>query len=160
MENPHLNLALKLLILIFIDLNNKNISLKDFRGKVLLLNFFSSWCESCQEELESLNNLSKDLSNTNFLVIGIAINDQSEELKKLVNEYQIKFPILFDKKNDLQSIYSIKGVPESYFVDGNGKILMFEDPSDGPLIKIVGSRQWNSKSIKEKILSLNGIKVS
>ena len=142
------------------SLGGKEISLADFKGKTVLLNFWASWCGPCVEELPSLQRLYQQLSNRNFVVVGVGIDDNQESLGEFKQRFGLTFPILVDEGGDSKSSYKISGVPESFIISADGKLLMFPDPENSELtVRIVGPREWdspNSIANFNKILSKPG----
>ena len=130
------------------DINGESKSLSDYRGKKILLNFWASWCTPCIEEAPDLEKLQATLRDSNFTVIGIAVEDDLESVKAFVTENKLNYPILFDNDGKIRALYKISGFPETYLVDPEGKLKMILDPENNePVIKLMGPRDWNSESI-------------
>lgn len=127
------------------DINGKKITFSDSRGKVILLNFWATWCVPCREELPSLNNLYLELKDKGLLVLAISVDISEKPVRSFVSEKRIVFPILIDKDKEVYfDKYAVFGLPTTFLIDKNGIIVE----------KIMGERDWNSPQIREKILKL------
>ena len=105
------------------DLNGKIISLKDFSGKVLIVNFWATWCPPCEEEIPKLNQLHKRYKNEGLVVIGIALDKDSLNLvEPFVREKIIGYPILMGNEQVLRDMEDFSGVPTTLIVDQKGNI--------------------------------------
>ncbi|MCO6431693.1 MAG: TlpA family protein disulfide reductase [Deltaproteobacteria bacterium] len=134
------------------DLEGKKHSLEDYRGKVVLLNFWASWCLPCVAELPALQNLYDQLRDSGFVVIAVGIDDDEASLAEFKRRFGLSFPVLVDKSGTVKSRYRISGVPESFVLDSEGKLVLFPDPqSDVPSIKIFGPREWSSPDMVARI---------
>ncbi len=99
------------------------ISLKQFKGKVVLLNFWASWCYECKVEHESvleLHRLFKD--DPNFVMLGVNYQDKLPDARKYLKEYGTTFAHMRDLKGQLAIDYGVYGVPETFVIDQQGKI--------------------------------------
>jgi peroxiredoxin len=128
------------------DIHGKLISLKQFKGKPVLLNFWATWCGACREEMPSMQRLhdaAKD--NGGFHVIAISIDRFNF---KKVNQYaenlNLKFPVLLDPDRETRKAYFIRGLPTSYLIDADGKLRGF----------VSGARNWDSPASLELMKSL------
>ena len=123
--------------IIFKDLNNKEIDLKDFKGKLLILNFWATWCAPCREEMPSLDNLQSDSRVNNLKIFPINIG-QEDLLKSEIffNELQVKnLDIYFDPTIGLAKKFSLRGVPTTIFFNKDGK----------EFARIIGSIDFSSE---------------
>jgi len=117
------------------------------RGKVVLINFWASWCGPCVAELPSLQILYDKLKDQGFVVIGVGVDDDEESLRSFQNKYSLKFPILIDKTGAVKSKFKISGVPESFVLGKDGRLVLLLDPAGNmPAVRIVGPREWSSPS--------------
>ena len=105
------------------NLSGTTIRLSDFKGSVVLLNFFATWCPGCREEMPSLEEIYQANKNKGFLVLGIAGDPQGKEkLEPFVKEYGLTFPILLDPENQVFRQYYVRGIPVTYLLDKQGRI--------------------------------------
>ncbi len=134
------------------NLAGQTVSLSDFRGKNVLLNFWASWCLPCKQEINNLEKLSK-LNPEKLIVLGIAVDDQLPDVAKFITDYQVTFPIALDADSKLKNKYGVTGFPESYFIDPAGKIKLLLDPDKQSLeAKITGPREWDKPALSQQLL--------
>ena len=125
---------------IFLDKKDQKININEFEGKLLILNFWATWCEPCKEEMPSLDNLQANPEFNNLKIF--AINVGKENLKKVNNFFKIlnikNFEPYFDAPISLAKIFSLRGVPTSIFINKNGeefaRIIGFIDFDDKKFI--------------------------
>ncbi len=104
-------------------LNEKTISLAQFKGKkIVLLNFWATWCSSCKTEIPVLNALYDKYKKSGLEIIGIAIDKDKNQLKSFVKNQAIHYPIAMGNQK-IQSLYKVTGVPEFFLINRAGVIL-------------------------------------
>ncbi len=118
-----------------IDNLSDSLSLDDFKGKKLILNFWASWCEPCKEETKELNKIYEKLKDS-VMVVGINIWDKREKSLEFIKAFDIKFLNLFAPRGNPISVnYGITGIPETIVIDENGYIIFhFRGPITYDLI--------------------------
>ncbi len=102
--------------------DGRAIKLSDLRGKVVIMNFWASWCVACKDEARVLEWAWQNYKDRGVVVLGVDIWDTKEEALKYINRFAKTYPIGFDKDGDIVVNYGISGVPETYFIDSGGKI--------------------------------------
>jgi peroxiredoxin len=107
------------------DIANEQISLSDYRGKVILLHFWSTWCHTCQAELPLIEKLNREYETKGLKVLSILVDERHpqkgvNEMKKIV---PFDFSVLIDPKGQVADAYEVWGVPESFIIDRDGTIL-------------------------------------
>ena len=132
---------------IFLDKNDKKLNIEEFRGNLILLNFWATWCEPCKEEMPSLNRLqvNKDLSNLKIFAINI-----SQESKKKVDDFFKDFGIknfdpYYDAPITLAKTFSLRGVPTTILINKDGK----------EFSRIFGSIDFDNKNFIEWLKTYN-----
>jgi peroxiredoxin len=105
------------------ELGGKRISLKDLRGKIILLNFFATWCPHCRRESASFEKLHEGFKDTDLVVLKVATKEKEQDLVKYKNEFNISTPILIDGKGSGTDAYGVSILPETFFINRKGKIL-------------------------------------
>ncbi len=104
------------------DLDGKNVALSDFRGKVVFVDFFATWCPPCRQSIpavESLYNKYKD--NPNVVFLGINVGEDEQKVKDFVKESGITYKVLLGDKNVMAS-YKIRSIPSFFVIDARGNI--------------------------------------
>lgn len=99
----------------------KKISLKDFRGKVVLLNFWASWCTPCREEMPAMEKLYQEYRGNNFVVLAVAVKDRKQDAIDFVKELKITYPIALDPEAQVGSLYGAWGLPATYLIGPKGE---------------------------------------
>ncbi len=114
-------------------LDGNSASLADYRGKVVLLNFWATWCPPCIWEMPSMESLYQRFKDRGFEVLAVSIDTKGEDVvRPFVKDYNLTFPVLLDSDSDVYRRYGVTGVPESFIIDRDGKVAS----------KIVGARDW------------------
>ena len=116
-------------------LDGKPTRLSDLRGKVVVLNFWASWCPPCVEETPALNHLEKYIASRNALVLGISIDDDRAAYTKFLVDQKVGFTTYSDPAmKKIENDYGTTMIPETYIIDRHGKIAR----------KVIGPQQWDS----------------
>ncbi|MCI5132012.1 MAG: TlpA family protein disulfide reductase [Candidatus Electrothrix sp. EH2] len=104
--------------------DGKHISSDDFKGKVLLVTFFATWCPPCREEIPSLIQLQKDFSPKGFSVLGLSLDEGDPEIvNRLVEQDNINYPILMANSEVVSGFGGVAGIPTSFLVNHKGKMV-------------------------------------
>ena len=119
-------------------LDGKMVNLTDYKGKVVLLNIWATWCPPCVEEMPSMEKLHQELKNEDFAILAVSI-DASGAIKVLpfMKKHKLTFPVLSDDRGDIKSLYWTTGIPESFILDKNGVIVE----------KVIGPRDWATPGV-------------
>ncbi len=127
------------------DLNGDTVRLSDFRGNVVLLNFWATWCYPCRTEMPSMNAVYQDYRGKEFVVLAIASDAQGKEVvSPFVEEYDLTFPVLLDPQDVVGRRLQISGIPTTYLLDKHGRIAGVES----------GAQNWNSSKVHRLLDSL------
>jgi len=123
----------------------RTLSSSDFKGKVLFINFWATWCQPCREEMPSMEELFNHfLDNKDFVMLTILFRDDPQTGINYLKENGFNFPVRLDKEGQTARAYGLTGVPETYIVDKKG--ILRE--------KIIGPYQWDSPEALELISRL------
>jgi peroxiredoxin len=119
--------------------SDRTVALTQFRGKIVVLNFWATWCPPCVEETPALNRLQKYIASRNGVVLGVAADEDPAAYEKFLRDQGVVFPTYRDPstKDNHSSIaqeYGTTMYPETYVIDRHGKIAR----------KIIGFQQWDS----------------
>jgi cytochrome c biogenesis protein CcmG/thiol:disulfide interchange protein DsbE len=99
------------------------VSLDQFRGKVVILNFWASWCAECRHEHENLLRLKNAFgANPDFVMLGVVYQDQPEDARRFLRQLGSNYPHLLDLKGEIGIDYGVYGVPETFLIDRGGVI--------------------------------------
>ena len=137
---------------ILYDINGKKISLSDYKGRVVLINFWATWCGPCRMEIPDLKELKKKYGKRGFEVLGISISDKQSMLKKFSDAYDITYPLLYGSSSEMGNIAAnyggLQAVPQSFLVDSDGRIVLH---FPGAILKNYDPRSFNM--LEQKIVS-------
>jgi len=100
--------------------DGKKISLSDFRGKIVFLNFWASWCTPCREEMPSMQKLYQEFKNKNFVVLAVNVKDRKQDAVNFVKEMKINYPIAMDPEGQVGLLYGAWGLPTTYLIGPKG----------------------------------------
>jgi len=121
------------------DLEARSVSLSSFKGKVVFLNFWGTWCQYCLEEMPSIQRMYNQLKNKDFEILAVNVNDTPAAAGQYIKQKNYTFPVLMDLEYKASQVYGIRGFPTTYLVDKRGKLIG----------KLVGSREWDSPEVIE-----------
>jgi thiol-disulfide isomerase/thioredoxin len=106
------------------SLDGKNMSLSDFRGKAVLLNFWATWCGPCRIEMPWFVELQKKYGPQGFQIVGVAMDDSSkEDITKFAKDMGVNYPVLLGKEAVGDEYGGVPALPESFFIGRDGKIV-------------------------------------
>ncbi|MFZ0910057.1 MAG: TlpA disulfide reductase family protein [Candidatus Acidiferrales bacterium] len=120
-----------------LTLDGKQIHLSDLRGKVVVLNFWATWCPPCVEETPSLSQLQTRIAPLGGTVLGISMDDDEKAYERFLQAYNVDYPTYRDPTKKLAGEYGTAMYPETYVIDRQGRIAR----------KIVGEQDWNDGDI-------------
>ena len=127
------------------SLSGKQIKLTDFRGNVVLMNFFATWCPPCREEMPTIEAVFEAYQHRNFVVLGIAGDVEGEEIvEPFVKTHKLTFPVALDSASRVSQQYFVRSIPTIYLFDRHGRVAA----------KIMGGGDWNSEQAKAVIEEL------
>lgn len=105
------------------DLEGKPVKLSDFKGKVVLLNFWATWCPPCREEIPDLVALQNEYKDKGLVVIGVSLDQNGPaRVKSFVERMKINYPIVMGDEKTASAYGSIEAIPTTFFIDRDGKV--------------------------------------
>lgn len=126
-------------------LNGEVVRLGDYKGKIIFLNIWATWCGPCQEEMPSMERLYQQLKSEAFEILAVSIDAQgTPAVAPFVKEYKLNFPVLIDRENNIGRLYKTTGVPETFIIDKNGIIIS----------KVIGYRNWSDPEVVQTLRDL------
>ena len=136
------------------NLAGEEVALRDWRGKVLLLNVWATWCPPCKEEMPSMQRLYEEMDDPDFEILAVSVDAPKGQedaagrpggdLEAFADEYGLTFPILHNPQGTIQRIYQTTGVPESFIIGRDGVIYK----------KVAGPTDWDAPVNQELIRRL------
>ncbi len=107
------------------DINKKDVSLKDFNEKTVLLSFWASWCPVCKEKIPKLIDLYSKTSRDEFEILALNLDNSFNIMSKFVKKTKINYKVLFDKKGEVAQKYKVMGIPSYFIIDKTGNLTPF-----------------------------------
>jgi thiol-disulfide isomerase/thioredoxin len=128
------------------DMDEETHSFSDLRGKVVLLNFWATWCPPCRREMPSMERLYQKLSGENFTVIAVNQMETPDHVFAYTGQLEVDptFTILFDKDSTVSNNYRVNGLPTTYLIDKQGNIRF----------RAIGGREFDHPDVEEQIMQL------
>ena len=102
----------------------KDVSLAQFKGQVVMLNFWASWCGPCRQEMPLLEGIYKKYNKLGFTMLGVNVEPDSNAAVDWLKQTPVSFPILFDKDSKVSKLYDVTGMPSTVIIDRAGKVRM------------------------------------
>ena len=130
--------------LVLLDMAGKRHSLEDYQGKVVLVNFFGTWCPPCLQEMPSLLLLAEALKDQPFVVLAVAVGDSPARLRQVFGEERAAFTILLDSQQSAARSWQALAFPTSFVLDPEGRIRY----------SVEGPVQWDDLKVAQPIVEL------
>jgi peroxiredoxin len=99
-----------------------NLRLSEYRGDVVMINFWATWCGPCRQEMPLLDDLYGRYERVGFTLLGVNIDDDSRRAMKMIEELGVNFPVLFDESKDVSKLYAVDAMPVTVLVDREGMV--------------------------------------
>lgn len=125
------------------DLNGNTVSLSDFKGKYVFLNFWATWCGPCRQEIPAMEEIYNKYQD-DLVIVAVNVGEDYDTVSEFAKDYGLTFEILLDEKQAVASLYQVSGIPTSYFLDQEGNFVSGH----------VGTMTF--ESMEEEILSMMG----
>ena len=106
------------------DIDDETVSLQDYKGKVVMLNFWATWCPPCVREMPSMQRLYEKFRQDGFVVLALDQMESEDDVFTFTAQLELEpeFPILFDRESKVSRQYQVHGLPTTYLIDKNGMI--------------------------------------
>jgi peroxiredoxin len=124
--------------------DNRPLNLADFKGKVVFLNFWATWCKPCEQEMPAMQRLYDALRGSGFELLAISVDDAPGPVEGFRSRLGLRFPILLDADQRVAHAYQTFRFPETLLVDADGEIVE----------RYVGPKEWDAEAYVERIRRL------
>jgi len=104
------------------SLKGDNLRLEEYRGQVVLINFWASWCGPCRQEMPLLDRLHHRYEDTGFTVLGVNVEGDPKPAQEIVDKTKVTFPVLIDRDQRVSELYDLEAMPSTIVVDRDGVI--------------------------------------
>ncbi|HZR82462.1 MAG TPA: prolipoprotein diacylglyceryl transferase family protein [Candidatus Binatia bacterium] len=127
------------------DLSGQAVRLSAFRGKVVFLNLWTTWCPPCRQEMPAMQQLAQKLAGDGFVMLAVSEDDEGAPVvKKFVDEMKLTFPVLVDSTGEVGRRFAITGYPETFIIDREGR----------QVARFIGPRDWRDPAIERDLKTL------
>ena len=126
------------------DPAGKKVSLKDFRGKLVMLNFWATWCEPCREEMPSMERLYQEFKSKGFVIVAVNVKDKRKDALEFIKELKLTYPVVFDPAGEVSVLYGAWALPATYLIGAKGE----------GLARMWGPADWHSPGARQLIKAL------
>lgn len=133
------------------------VKLSDLKGKIVLVNFWATWCAPCLSEMPAFQEIYERYRDQGLEVVAISVDEPENlsKIKKVVADFGLSFSVLHDTDSEVFYEYGVLGVPETFFIDKQGKLLELYDFQDETKVsRFIGDRDWLDPTYLSQIDSL------
>jgi len=123
------------------DIDGTQYKLSDYRGKVVVLNFWATWCPPCREEMPSMNRAHHKLENDNIIILAINVGEDEDTIFEFTGNYPVDFPLLMDQTGNVIKRYPVMGLPTTYIINPAGLVTH----------RTVGGRAWDDDTLLNEL---------
>ena len=124
--------------------DGSDLSLASLKGKVVLLNFWATWCLECRPEMPAFERLHREFSAQGLAVVGINAREETSTIRKYAKELGLTFPLISDPTGKINSAYGVIGLPTTFLIGRSGRAVALA----------VGPREWSAKPARALVLAL------
>ena len=126
------------------DLAGRAHALGDYRGKVVLINFWATWCEPCRAEMPSIGKLRASLAGQPFEVLAVNVGESESRIRRFLEQVPLDFPVLLDRDNAAAKAWRARILPVSFLVGADGRVRYL----------VIGEFDWTQESVRKAIFAL------
>lgn len=126
------------------DISGNTVKLSDYRGKVLFLNFWATFCSSCLSEMPSMNSLYQELADDDFAMLAINVDNDEKQARAMALENRWMFVVAQDNGGAIAGLYRTTGIPETFIIDRNGKVVDY----------VIGPQDWDKPDVVKALKGL------
>ncbi len=102
--------------------SGENLKLSEYRGQVVMLNFWASWCGPCRKEMPLLEDLYRRYKDLGFTILAVNVEETSNDALEMLKEISVSFPVLFDNENKVSDTYGVEAMPSTVLLNRDGKM--------------------------------------
>lgn len=124
--------------------DGRKISLKDFRGKLVFLNFWATWCEFCRQEMPAMERLYREFKSKGFEIVAVNVKDNRKDALAFAKELKVSYPIVMDPEGEVGLLYGAFAMPTTYLIDRKGVVVA----------RLWGPADWYSPGARKLIRTL------
>lgn len=117
--------------------DGKHYRLADFRGQVVVLNFWATWCPPCRYEMPSMERAHKKVQGEKIALLAVNVGESEEQVFEFTGRYPVTFPLLLDEDGQVTRLYPVIGLPTTFIIDPQGRVTH----------RAVGGREWDDERL-------------
>ncbi len=126
------------------DIDGKLHRLSDYRGKVIVLNFWATWCPPCREEMPSMERARKKLLKDDVVILAVNVGEDEDTIFNFTGDYPVEFPLLMDSKGEVIKNYPVMALPTTYIISPDGIVTH----------RTLGGREWDNDQILNELRAM------
>ena len=126
------------------DVDGQRHTLTMYRGKIVIVNFWATWCPPCRFELPAMEKVWERVKDKGVVILGINVGEDADTIFTFTADYPVTFPLLMDSDSKVTQIYPVIGLPTTFVINPQGNIIY----------RAIGTRDWNEDALVRKILEL------
>ncbi len=126
------------------DLDGRIHRLSDYRGRVVIVNFWATWCPPCRAEMPSMQRAWEQLEKEGILLLGIDVGEDEDRVFQFTADYPVEFPLLLDRDSKVIDQWPVLGLPTTFVVDPDGRIAY----------RAIGGREWDDPELLARVRAL------
>jgi thiol-disulfide isomerase/thioredoxin len=126
------------------DLDGRQHRLEDYRGKVVLINFWATWCEPCRAEMPSINKLRASLAGQPFVVLAVNLGENEQRIRRFMTQVPLEFTVLLDRDSAVAKAWRARVLPASFLVGPDGRVRY----------AVIGEYDWEQDAARKAVLAL------
>jgi peroxiredoxin len=128
------------------DMDGRTVTLSQYRGKVVFLNFWATWCPPCREEMPAMERLNTVFQGQDFVMLAVNVEKDIEPVRAFLAQSPHSFAVLLDQQATAQNLYGVFRFPETFLIDQEGRLVE----------RFLGARDWSSVEFMKRISTMMG----
>ena len=129
------------------DVDGKRYRLRDLKGKVLVVNFWTTWCPPCLQEMPAMNRAWKKFDKSKVIILAINVGENEDAIFDFTGKYPVDFPLVMDVTGKIIKKWKVIALPTTFVVNSKGEVVY----------RVVGGRDWDSDALVKKIETLHTV---
>ena len=125
-------------------LEGRPLSIAEHRGKVIVLNFWATWCVECRSEMPALQRLQREFAPRGFAIVGVNARESKDVVARYAKELGLTFPLVLDSDGKINVLYGVIGLPATFVVGRDGRAIAFA----------IGPREWQGEAARKLVQAL------
>lgn len=126
------------------DLDGEPHTLSDYRGKVVIINFWATWCPPCRAEMPSMQRAWEQIQPEGMIMLGVDVGEDEDTIFAFTANYPVEFPLLMDQDSAAVAQWPVRGLPTTFVIDPAGRVVY----------RAVGGREWDNADILAQLRAL------